>query len=120
MSPLLVTVPADRMTALDAGTILDLVQDMPGQDVATLFDTFARDSRRRVQAMARALETGEKAALPRLAHALAGSAAAIGAARLEALARAAERAPPQAPAELAPLHEATEQAIAALLALRAE
>ncbi|WP_194721043.1 response regulator [Noviherbaspirillum malthae] len=75
-----------------AGDELDMVRDMFGADFADLAALYRNDSPPRIAAMREAQAAGDSARLAKVAHALGGSSASIGASALSALCRDLESA----------------------------
>jgi len=75
-----------------AGDELDMVKEMFGADFADLAALYRNDSPPRIAAMREAQAAGDSAGLAKVAHALGGSSASIGATALSALCRDLESA----------------------------
>jgi HPt (histidine-containing phosphotransfer) domain-containing protein len=83
----------DTMTALDANVLTQLAADLSPADLRFVVRTFDTDMQRLGAALAAAGQAGDAMGWRRAAHSIAGAAAAVGAMRVEQLAREAmERA----------------------------
>ncbi|MFN6955335.1 MAG: Hpt domain-containing protein [Acetobacteraceae bacterium] len=101
-------------------TVLDaLAQSIPAADLPGIYRAFATDLTRLSAELSALAAAGEAEAARRAAHALAGTAAGVGATALEALARRMmlPGAPPPGPAEAAAIAAETAAAVAELTAL---
>ncbi|WP_419899733.1 Hpt domain-containing protein [Roseomonas sp. USHLN139] len=107
------------MTALDPDITRQLAEDLPAEVFATVLRTFETDLARLAAQMREAAGSGDLEGYRRGAHGLAGAAGAIGARRLESLARQAmQPAGGPDPAILLPqLGDAAGAALAELAAL---
>jgi HPt (histidine-containing phosphotransfer) domain-containing protein len=107
------------VSALDPDITRQLAEDLPSEVFATVLRTFETDLARLAAQMRGAAEAGDLDAYRRGAHGLAGAAGAIGARRLEGLARQAmQPSGGLPPAELLPqLALAAEAAVTALAEL---
>jgi HPt (histidine-containing phosphotransfer) domain-containing protein len=87
----------------------------PGEDVlGTLLGLFANDARTRLQQLRGAAHDNNNEACARLAHAMKGAAANMGAVRVVELALAIEKGAVPSAAELAALADAVEETVSAL------
>ncbi|WP_159996612.1 Hpt domain-containing protein [Roseomonas sp. 18066] len=104
------------MTALDPDITRQLAEDLPAEVFATVLRTFETDLARLAAQMRGAAEAGDLEGYHRGAHGLAGAAGAIGARRLESLARQAMK-PAGGPDPAILLPQLAEAATAALAEL---
>jgi HPt (histidine-containing phosphotransfer) domain-containing protein len=104
---------------LDPTITAQLAATLPQRDVLRILRTFEADLDRLAHDLAEAVAAGDADACRRAAHSLAGTAASIGAQRLEAAARAAmEPAPAATLADLAvQVRQEAEAAVQALAAV---
>jgi HPt (histidine-containing phosphotransfer) domain-containing protein len=77
------------MTAIDRGVLQQLAADLSADDLLLVLRTFAGDMERLRAALGAAGQVADAAAWQRTAHGMAGAAAAVGATRVEQLARQA-------------------------------
>lgn len=102
--------------AAESGDELEVTQQMFGHDFAELAQLFLADTPQRVAALQAALAAGDTAAFAKVAHALCGSSASIGATALAAISRELEiRARNGIPAE-APRMQSIEREYARIAA----
>lgn len=90
----------DALSHAEPGFAAQLRADLPEADLRHVLQIFANDLAQLTNQIADAAQRGEAEQLRGTAHALAGAAAAVGAARLEAACRAAQRDTTAGPEQL--------------------
>lgn len=111
--------PQLRSVTLDHAILDALKQGIPARDLPAIYQAFAADLDRLSDELSAHVAAGHAEAARRAAHALAGTAAGVGATALEALARRAMHpgAPPVTQHEASAIAVATADAVAELMAL---